>query len=153
MDESLLLSKIRKIQESMKKINSNTQTLPIPGLVITRQKYPVVSKSVKVVENKKENNKKNWVEQDMGYGIIEDIKKAKENVSLFDMCNLPQQRKNILEAFDPQPSGSQDDIQSDKEINEASIGVKSKYLTKPSLLSFDIFNHNTQLFSRFWSIL
>ena len=36
MDEILLLPNIRKIQESMKKINSNTQTPPITDLVITR---------------------------------------------------------------------------------------------------------------------
>ena len=78
----------------------------------------------------------------MGYDIIEDIKKTKENISLFEMCNLPQQRKKLLEAFDPQPSTSQDEIQSDKEINEASIGGKSKSQTLPFLLSFDIFNHN-----------
>ena len=58
------------------------------------------------------------------------------------MCNLPQQRRKLLEAFNPQPSRSQDDIQSDKEINEASIGGKSKSQTLPFLLSFEIFNHN-----------
>ena len=53
----------------------------------------------------------------MGYDIIEDIKETKENISLFEMCNLPQQRRKLLEAFDPQESRSHDDIQSDKEIN------------------------------------
>ena len=40
------------------------------------------------------------------------------------MCNLPQQRKELLEAFDPQTSKSQDDFQSEEEIGEASIGGK-----------------------------
>ena len=62
------------------------------------------------------------------------------------MCNLPRQRKNLLEYFDPQPSRSQDDIQSDKEINEASIGGKSKSQTLSFLLYFDIFNHNVHNF-------
>ena len=62
------------------------------------------------VENKAESNKKSLVEYDMGYDIIEDIKKTKANISLFEMCNLPQQIRNLLEAFDPQPSRSQDDI-------------------------------------------
>ena len=70
----------------------------------------------------------------------------KANISLFELCNLPQQRKKLLEAFDPHPSSSQEDIQSDKEINEASIGGKSKSQTFPSLLSFDIFNHNAHNF-------
>ena len=58
MDEILLLPKIRKIQESMKKINSNNQTPPILDLVITRKKAPVVSNPVKVAESKVESNKK-----------------------------------------------------------------------------------------------
>ena len=58
------------------------------------------------------------------------------------MCNLPQKRRKLLEAFDTQPSRSHDDIQLDKEINEASNGGKSKSQTFPFLLSFDIFNHN-----------
>ena len=49
----------------------------------------------------------------MGYDIIEDIKKTKENISLFEMCNLPQQRKKLMEAFDAPFSKPQDDIQSE----------------------------------------
>ena len=62
----------------------------------------------------------------MGYDIIEDIKKTKENVSLFEMCNLPQQKNKLLESLDPQPSRTPDNVPLDKEINEASIGGKSK---------------------------
>ena len=58
------------------------------------------------------------------------------------MCNLPQQRKKLLEAFDPQTSRSQDDTQSNKEINELSIGGKSESQNLPFLPSFEIFNHN-----------
>ena len=67
--ENLLLPKIRKIQESMKKINSNSQTPHIPDLVIRRKKSPAVSKPVKVTESKVEISKKNSVEGDMGYDI------------------------------------------------------------------------------------
>ena len=58
------------------------------------------------------------------------------------MCNLPQQRKNLLEAFDSQNSKSQDDVQSEEEISEASIRGKSISQTLPFLLTFEIFNHN-----------
>ena len=78
----------------------------------------------------------------MGYDIIEDIKKTKTNISSFEMCNFPQQRKNLLEAFDSQTSKSQDDFQSEEEISEARIGGKSMSQTLPFLLMFDIFNHN-----------
>ena len=78
----------------------------------------------------------------MGYDIIEDIKKTKANISLFELCNLPQQRRKILEAFDPQPNSIPEAIESNTEINGASIGGKSKSQTFPFLLSFEIFNHN-----------
>ena len=68
------------------------------------------------------------------------------NIYLFELCNLPQQRKNLLEAFDPHISKSHVDIQSNNEINEASIGGKSKSQTFPFLLSFEIFNHNVHNF-------
>ena len=77
MDESLLLPKVRKIQESMKKINSNIQTPHIPNLVITWHKTPIVSKPLNVGEIKGKSNRKSAVEGDMGYDIIEDIKKIK----------------------------------------------------------------------------
>ena len=77
----------------------------------------------------------------MGYDIVEDIKKTKANISLFELCNLPRQRKKLLEAFDHHPSCTSED-ESDTEINGASIGSKSKSQTLPFLLTFDIFNHN-----------
>ena len=46
----------------------------------------------------------------MGYDIIEDIKKNKVNISLFEMCNLPQQRKKLLESFDAPKNKPEDDI-------------------------------------------
>ena len=75
-------------------------------MVTTKDKIPTVSKPVKIVENTTESNKKAPVEYDMGYDIVEYIKKAKSNISLFELCNLPQQRKKLLEAFDPQPNKS-----------------------------------------------
>ena len=98
-----LFPKIKKFQESMKNIANKTQSPPIPEKVIAKQKSPTVSKPAKVVENKIDNNKKSLVEPEMGYDIIEDIKKTKANVSLFEMCNLPQQKKKLLEALGPQP--------------------------------------------------
>ena len=90
------------------------------------------------------------MEPEMGYDIIEDIKKTKENVSLFEMSNLPQQKKKLLEALDPQPSKTLDNVPLDKEINEASIGGNFKSRTKPFLLTFEIFNlnvHNCLVYS------
>ena len=65
---------------------------------------------MKALENKVESIKKSSIECEMGYDIIEDIKKTNVNVSLFEMCNLPQQRRNLLEAFDAPTGKHQDDI-------------------------------------------
>ena len=56
------------------------------------------------------------------------------NISLFELCNMPQQRKKLLEAFDPQPNNTSETIESDTEINEARISGKSKSQTLPFLL-------------------
>ena len=60
----------------------------------------------------------------MGYDIVEDIKKTKANISLFELCNLPQQRNKLLESFDPHPSSTAEVVESDTKINKASIGGK-----------------------------
>ena len=122
----------------MKKIISTTQTTSNSNPFNIKYKNPVISKPVSTMENKTESNKKGLVEYDMGHDIVEDINKTKANIFLFELCNFPQQRKKLLEAFDPQPSSSQEDVESDKEINEASIGGKYKSQTFPFLLSFDI---------------
>ena len=58
MDERLILPKIRKIQESMKNISSNTQTTSKFDLVNKKYEVPVVNNPVKIVETKTERNKK-----------------------------------------------------------------------------------------------
>ena len=70
----------------MKNISSNTQTTSKFDLVTTKDKVPVVSNPVRIVES----SKKGPIEYDMAYEIVEDIKKAKENISLFELCNLPE---------------------------------------------------------------
>ena len=55
---------------------------------------------IKPVEEKIDNVKNNLKEHEMGYDIVEDIKKAKENISLFEMCNVPQQKQKLLKALE-----------------------------------------------------
>ena len=78
----------------------------------------------------------------MGYDIVEDIKKAKANISLFEMCNLPQQKEKLLKALEVPEEELPTDNQPEEEIGEASVGGKSKYKTPTFLLTFEIFNHN-----------
>ena len=44
------------------------------------------------IEEKTNDVKKNIKEHKMEYDIVEDIKRAKANISLFEMCNIPQQK-------------------------------------------------------------
>ena len=92
------------MKENMKKILSTTQTTPKCNPVNIKETNPVVNKPVKTMVNKIEDTKKGLVEHDMGYDIVEDIKKTKSNISLFELCNLPQQRKKLSEAFDTLPN-------------------------------------------------
>ena len=55
IEDNILHPKIKKISENMKKIKNNTQTLPVPDLVITRHNSPTISKPVKAAENKVES--------------------------------------------------------------------------------------------------
>ena len=87
MDESILLPKIRKIQKNMKKINSSTQTPPKFDLVTFKEKVIAVTKPGNAMENKIESNKKILRECDMGYGIIEDIKKTNK-IFLYLKCAI-----------------------------------------------------------------
>ena len=74
----------------MKKIQKSTTTVKIPEFTISSQNSKKINTPLKPIEDKIDNVKKNLKELDMGYDIVEYIKKAKENISLFEMCNVPQ---------------------------------------------------------------
>ena len=98
-------------------------------------------------EEKIKNAKSKLTEHQMDYDIVEDIKKVKENISLFEMCNLQQQKEKLLKALELSeerlPTGNQPQ---EEEIGEASIGGKPKNKNPPFLLTFEIFNHNVHNF-------
>ena len=97
-----MFPKIRREKETMKKIIGTTQTQHKENLENIEKTSPMINKHVKTIANKPEGTKNEIEEYNMGYDIVEDIKKNKENISLFELCNLPQQRKELLEEFDPQ---------------------------------------------------
>ena len=80
----------------------------------------------------------------MDCDIVEDIKKARANVSLFEICKVLQQKERLLKALEASdeklPTDNQP--QEEEEIGETSIGGKSKSKHPPFLLMFEIFNHN-----------
>ena len=55
---------------------------------------------IKPIEEKTDDVKKNLKEHKMEYDIVEDIKRAKANVSLFEMCNMPQQKERLLKSLE-----------------------------------------------------
>ena len=58
------------------------------------------------------------------------------------MCNLPQQKENILKVLETPEKEPPIDNQPKEEIDEASLGGKSKYKTPAFLLTFEIFSYN-----------
>ena len=58
----------------------------------------------------------------MGYDIVEDIKKDKVDISLFEMCNLPQQKENLLKELEIPKEEPPSYNQPEEEIGEASLG-------------------------------
>ena len=121
-EDNTIMPNIKKLQENMKKIKNNTYTVNIPDFFITSKNPKAISTSVKSAKNKVENIKKNSNEHEMGYDIVEDIKKTKANISLFEMCNLPQQKEKLLKALEKPITKPQNDNQFEEEIGEASIG-------------------------------
>ena len=95
-EDNMILPKIKKLQENMKIIKNNSQKVNIPEFVITSQNPKKINVPIKSTENRVENVKKNSIKHEMGYDIVEDIKKAEANISLFEMCkSTPTKRKAV----------------------------------------------------------
>ena len=73
----------------MKNIKNNNSTVKIPKFSISSQDPKKLNTHVHPTGSKTDNVKKNLKEQEMRYDVVEDIKKVKVNISLFEMCNLP----------------------------------------------------------------
>ena len=122
----------------MKKIQKNTTTIKIPKFTISSQDPKKINIAINPVEDRIDNVKKNLKEPEMGYDIVEDIKKDKANISLFEMCNLPQQKEKLLKALEKLEEEPPSDNQPEEEIGEASLGGRSRYKTPAFLLTFEI---------------
>ena len=77
---------------------------------------------------------------------MEDIKRAKENIFLFEMCNVPQQKENLLKVLEVPEEELPTNNQPVEEIVEASVGGKTTFKTPPFLLTLEILNHNVNNF-------
>ena len=87
-ENSLMLPKIKKLQKNVKKFKKNTAANKIPEFTITSQNPRQINMPTNPIEEK--INKTNLTEHKMDYDIVEDIKKVRANISLFEMCNVPQ---------------------------------------------------------------
>ena len=89
-ENSLMLPKIKRLQKNVKKFQNNSSYNKIPEFTITIQNPRQTNMPTKPFEEKINNVKSNLTEHKMDYDIVEDIKKVRANISLFEMCNVPQ---------------------------------------------------------------
>ena len=88
-EDSLILPKIKRLQRNVKKKFQNKSLADkIPEFAITSQDPRQNEARAKPRE---ENvDKPHPIEQSMDYDIVEDLRKVKANVPLFEMCKVPQ---------------------------------------------------------------
>ena len=115
-----VIPKIKRLQENVKKIQKSTTADKIPDFTIMSQDPKQINMPVKPIEEKTDDVKKNLKEHKMEYDIVEDIKRAKENISLFEMC-MPQQKEILLKALETPEKLPTDNQPQEGEIGEASV--------------------------------
>ena len=75
-EDKSILPKIKRLQENVKKIQKTNTADKIPKFTITSQDPKQINMPVKPIEDKVDNVKENLKAPEMGYDIVEDIKKA-----------------------------------------------------------------------------
>jgi hypothetical protein len=88
----------------------------------------------------------------LDYNIVEDLKKLKANISIMDMCRIPQQKDSLLQALrsieNPMTIAEQGgnitptDLRNKPTVNAFSKDKKGKPFVSSSLLTFEVFNGN-----------
>jgi ribonuclease HI len=88
----------------------------------------------------------------LDYNVVEDLKKLKANISVMDVCRIPQQKDLLLQALssveNPATGDGREknlpptDLASKPTINTCSEGRKERPFVPPFLLTFEVFNRN-----------
>ena len=106
----------------------------IPEFTITSQDPEQNRTPPKPNEEKVNADKSQLIKQQIEYDVVEDLKKIKANVPLFEMCKVPQQKERLLKALETSEEERPVDNQplDEEEIGEASTGGKSKTKQPPS---------------------
>ena len=99
-ENSIMLPKIKRLQKNVKKFQNNSSANKIMEFTITSQNPRQINKPTKPNEEKINNVEMNLTGHKMDYDIVEDIKKVKANISLFEMCNVMQQKEQLLKALE-----------------------------------------------------
>ena len=100
-DESLLLPKIRRLQRNIKnKFQDESLAGQIPEFTITIQDPKQNRMLPKPNDENVSADKSQSTRQLIEYDIVEDLKKIKANVPLFEMCKIPQQKERLLKALE-----------------------------------------------------
>ena len=98
-DDSLILPKIRRLQRNVKKKFQNKALADkIPEFTITSQNPRQNDTTAKTSEGNAD--KPHPIGQPMNYDIVEDLKRVKANVPLFEMCKVPHQKERLLKALE-----------------------------------------------------
>ena len=98
-ENNLMLPKIKSLQKNVKKFQNNSSTNKIPEFTITSPGPRQTNMFAKPNEEEINNGKPNPTKPKMNYDIVEDIKKVRANISLFEMCKVPQQKEKLLKAL------------------------------------------------------
>src|SRR5713101_582382 len=88
-ENSLILPKIKRLQRNVKKFQNKSLADKIPKFTITSQDPKQNNTLSKPNEENMNADKPHPIEQQIEYDIMEDLKKVKSNVSLFEMCKVP----------------------------------------------------------------
>ena len=93
-ENSLMLPKIKRLQNNVKKFQNNSPTNKILEFTITSQNPRQINIPTEPNEEKINNVQLNLIGHKMDYDIVEDIKKVRANISLFEMCNVRSKKKS-----------------------------------------------------------
>ena len=85
-ENSLILPKIKRLQRNVRKFQNKSLADKIPEFTITCQDQRQDNMLARPKEGKMNDDKPHPIEQPMDYDIMEDLKKVKANVPLFEMC-------------------------------------------------------------------
>jgi hypothetical protein len=93
-----------------------------------------------------------WETPKIDYNVVEYLEKMKDNVSIMNMCRIPQQKYFLLRALkltdtsltniNQGDTPSLTDLKNKMNVNACSLDKKGRPFVPPFLLTFEVFNIN-----------